>query len=29
MNADLENTVEGLGPAYRDVVARLRASREV
>ena len=29
MNADLENTVEGLGPAYRDVVARLRASCEV
>ncbi len=29
MNADLENTVEELGPAYRDVVARLRASREV
>ena len=29
MNADLEKTVEELGPAYRDVVARLRASREV
>ena len=29
MNADLENTVEELGPAYRDVVARLRAAREV
>ena len=26
MNADLENTVEGLGPAYRDVVG---AAREV
>ena len=29
MNADLDKTVEELGPAYRDVVARLRASREV
>ena len=29
MNADLEKTVDELGPAYRDVVARLRASREV
>ena len=29
MNADLENTVEELGPEYRDVVTRLRAAREV
>ena len=29
MNADLENTVGELGPEYRDVVARLRAAREV
>ena len=29
MNADLEETVEELGPGYRDVVARLRAAREV
>jgi hypothetical protein len=29
MNADLEKTVEELGPDYCDVVARLRASREV
>jgi hypothetical protein len=29
MNADLEKTVEELGPGYRDVVARLRAAREV
>lgn len=29
MNADLENTVEELGPEYRDVVARLRVAREV
>lgn len=29
MNADLEKTVGELGPGYRDVVARLRAAREV
>ena len=29
MNADLEETVGELGPGYRDVVARLRAAREV
>ncbi len=29
MNADLEKTVGELGPGYRDVVARLRSSREV
>ena len=29
MNADLEKTVGELGPEYRDVVARLRAAREV
>ena len=29
MNADLERTLDELGPEYRDVVARLRASREV
>ena len=29
MNADLENTLDELGPAYRDVVARLRAARDV
>ena len=29
MNADLENELNGLGPEYRSVVARLRAAREV
>ncbi len=29
MNADLERTIGELGPAYRDVVARLRSSSEV
>ncbi len=29
MNADLELTLEELGPAYREVVARLRSSREL
>ena len=29
MNGDLENTLNELGPEYRDVVARLRSAREV
>ena len=29
MNADLENTLDELGPAYRDVVARLMSAREL
>lgn len=29
MNADLENTLEELGPEFRGVVCRLRAAREV
>ena len=29
MNADLENTLDELGPAYRDVVARLKVARDV
>ena len=29
MNGDLENTLNELGPEYRDIVARLRSAREV
>jgi len=29
MNGDLENTLNELGPEYRDVIARLRSAREV
>ena len=29
MNADLERTIEEMGPAYREIVVRLRNAREI